>query len=286
MATSLRAGAQPPVGCASLVALLWASLPCACNDYKFAMTLDSGTSTGTADSSVVDSDSDASVDSPDSDTSPDQCVDLTIADAAVASSPPTCHPLDPVSWELTEKLDIRSSVDDTPLSTAAWPVILPVPGDLASTIYFQAFENEDGNIVAVDGMTGAESWRLWDVQHDINGLSISRSRDGENLWLGAADLTSDTEMWLTVVDVAKFTWQPSDYVPAYLNPTSRDLDHDGVPEFVTDGAVLDLSPNLLWKMDTLFAGIYAMPGELFADGFAEVVNSARRWGAEVVTVAW
>ena len=62
-------------------------------------------------------------------------------------------------------------------------------------------------MIGFDGASGLETWRMSDVQHDINGLAVGMDQLQDGAWMGVADLTADvTELWLSITDLETGGW--------------------------------------------------------------------------------
>lgn len=248
----------------------------ACSQYKLVPGVDD--SSATADSSPPHSGlSEESRDTTESVPGDPECDAIEVANSGPASYDPTCRRLDSVSWGAT--LELEASTRSGAITMwAGNPIAVPPPGGGSPRIYFQSFEGDQGDVIGFDVALAVESWYLPKVQHAIKGVAGVCAHSGEECWLAIADLTDDeAEVWMTVADIDPVAWTASDYVAAYLFPGSHDVDHDGTPEFLSDGALLSTAAEVLSKYDVEYFGAYALAVDLDGDDVAEVVNSAGIW---------
>ena len=198
--------------------------------------------------------------------------------ATPASAAPTCGPVDFTTWEMVIERDLTG--DDGAGNWAANPVVARLPADSGPTILFQSFQEGHGDVQGVDGRTGDRTLHVRDVHQSFLGLAVAQDRAGGEGWLGISDLTdSDTEVWLSVLDLTTLSWTSSAYVSPFLCAAAYDVDHDGLPEFITDDAIIDVSAAIRTTFSTDPWGAYALPVALRDDGAIQVVNSAGIWDA-------
>lgn len=163
------------------------------------------------------------------------------------------------------------------------PAVIDVNGDRIPDVVFSTFAGgryqSDGVLRAISGDGGSEIWSVTDAQH--------RVQPGSDIAVG--DIDSDGRPEILTVHTSgaliafehdgAFKWMRSGLWGeiSYGGPAIADLDHDGLPEIVIGGSVVNSDGTIRWQGNAVGgqgrggAGPHSLVADIDLDGSPEVV---------------